>query len=264
MQRIQAIELEDLPWVPNAIRDGATDILDLLFDKLRFYQGVAQALPRLLAQTQHNQLIDLCSGGGGGTLSVVKSLPELKGVKLTFTDLYPNAAAIARITALANPRFSYCPESIDAFAVPASWQGVRTMSGALHHFPPVAIEKLLASLIAQQQSFVFFDVAAAGFIRRLPFWVLWPSILFNFVMALFIPLVMGLVARPWRWDRFFFIYVLPIIPLLFAWDGTVSALRAYEPDELLALARNLPGAKDYVWEAKRVKSALYFMGYPRR
>ena len=49
-------------------------------------------------------------------------------------------------------------------------------------------------------------------------------------------------------SRLLLTYVLPVIPLLVAWDGTASALRAYTPQELLALAASVPGAERYTWE----------------
>lgn len=80
-----------------------------------------------------------------------------------------------------------------------------------------------------------------------------------FVVALALtPLV-----RPFRLSRLFWTYVLPAIPLLFAWDGTVSALRAYTPEELLELARSVPGGNAYTWQAERTGKSLYLTGHPR-
>jgi hypothetical protein len=46
-------------------------------------------------------------------------------------------------------------------------------------------------------------------------------------------------------------YALPLAPAVFAWDGSVSALRTYTPDELLALAQSIE-SQEYIWEAGRV------------
>ena len=71
------------------------------------------------------------------------------------------------------------------------------------------------------------------------------------------------LVRPFRWSRVLLTYVLPVIPLLVGWDGTVSALRAYTPEELLALAASVPGAEHYSWDAGRAGAALYLTGMPR-
>lgn len=50
----------------------------------------------------------------------------------------------------------------------------------------------------------------------------------------------------------------------FAWDGTVSALRAYTPEELLALAASVPGGEHYRSEAGRAGSSLFLTGHEPR
>jgi hypothetical protein len=41
--------------------------------------------------------------------------------------------------------------------------------------------------------------------------------------------------RPFLWKRLLFTYPLPCVPMICLWDGFVSQLRAYTPDELRAL-----------------------------
>lgn len=54
----------------------------------------------------------------------------------------------------------------------------------------------------------------------------------NFVIAFFItPL-----TRPMSWQQLVFTYLIPVIPLFFAWDGSVSSARPYalrDMDKLL-------------------------------
>ena len=76
----------------------------------------------------------------------------------------------------------------------------------------------------------------------------------NFAMILPLVFVMVPFVRPLKASRLGFTYLIPLIPLLYAWDGTVSALRAYTPEELVALARQAPGAAGYRWEAGRAGS----------
>ena len=45
-------------------------------------------------------------------------------------------------------------------------------------------------------------------------------------------------------------YVLPVSQAMFAWDGSISTLRTYTADELLALARSVTIA-GYEWDAGR-------------
>jgi hypothetical protein len=63
------------------------------------------------------------------------------------------------------------------------------------------------------------------------------------VAAIFLmPLVVLLVTpmiRPFRWSRLFWTYLVPAVPFLVLFDGVVSCLRTYTPDELRELTRGL-------------------------
>lgn len=264
MRRIQLFEFEDFERVPSAIRDGGTDLLDFGFDRLGFYDAVAPKLIALLDETRATRVIDLCSGGGGGTLQMRRAVRESGNeVEFVLSDLHPNQAGIARVAALGDPLTRYRAEPVDAMTAGGELDGVRTMSSALHHFPPDTVRTLIAATVARREPLAFFDVAASPAVRRMP--------------APFVPLLFGVNAslllvasllgtpfvRPFRPSRLLLTYLLPLIPLLVAWDGTVSARRAYSPDELLELARSVPGADAYRWDAGIGGNALYLTGVPR-
>lgn len=264
MRRVQLVELEDLPWVPAAIRDGGTDLLDFGFERVGFYRGVVPKLAALLDATGSTQVIDVCSGGGGALHAIRALRAEGRAdVRCVLTDRYPNESGRARVEREGDPRLSYRPDPIDALAVPPELDGVRTMWGALHHFPPAAVTRLVAGVVADGRPLAFFDVAASPALRRLPI-VLAPLAMAVNMLALFVgSLFMVPFVRPLRASRWALTYLVPLIPSLVAWDGTVSALRAYAPEELLAIARSVPGADGYEWDAGVAGSALYFTGRPR-
>jgi hypothetical protein len=263
MRRLHLFELEDFDWVPRAIRDGGTDLLDHGFDRMGFYDGVAPQLLAALETTGARRIVDLCSGGGGGTLQMRRKVRAAGNqVEVLFSDRNPNEAGIARVHALGDPATRYRAEPVDAMRGGGELEGMRTMSGALHHFTPEAVRGLIAGIVAQRAPLAFFDVAASPAIRKLPI-VLAPLAMSVNMLMLFIgSLLLVPLVRPFRWSRLFFTYVVPAIPLLVAWDGTVSALRAYTPDELLELARSVPGAEGYRWQAGVAGKALYLVGTP--
>ena len=264
MRRLHFVELEDLPWVPTSIRDGGTDILDLLFAAIGFYRPMVARLQAFIAATGERELVDLCSGGGGGALAMWSLLDEeaKRGLRLTLTDRFPSAAAIARVQALADPRVHYHSEPVDALAATGALPGIRTMFSALHHFRPEAVQRLIQAAIDDRAPIALFDVAASPALRRVPL-ALAPIVgLVNAAFLLPLPLLLTPFVRPFRWSRLAWTYLLPAIPILFGWDGTVSAMRAYTPEELLALARALPGADGYTWEAARAGLGCCLLGAP--
>lgn len=141
--------------------------------------------------------------------------------------------------------------------------GLRTMSGALHHFGPAAVVQILSAVVAARQPLCVVDVAASPAVRRLPWPVALPAVAINAAMLVVVALAVTPFVRPVRASPLVLTYLLPLIPLVFAWDGTVSALRAYSPDELLTLAARVPGSAGYTWDAGRRGPLLYLTGLPR-
>jgi hypothetical protein len=264
LRRVHLFELEDFAWFPKPVRDGGTDVLDLLFARVGFYRALVPRLVSLLEGTGERQLVDLGSGGGGGALAMRAHLREQgrDDLALLLTDRYPNTAAAARVRGLGDAAVRWHPEPVDAFHVPPGLPGIRTMYTALHHFRPADVQRLIQAAVDDGVPLAFFDVAAPPVLRKLPL-VLVPLLAVPNMLMVFL-VALGLVpfVRPFRWSRVLLTYVVPAIPLLFAWDGMVSGLRAYTPEELLALARAVKGSEGYVWEATRGGLGLCLIGRP--
>jgi hypothetical protein len=62
--------------------------------------------------------------------------------------------------------------------------------------------------------------------------------------------------------RAIFTYLIPVAPLIFAWDGFVSCLRTYSPEELQELISDL-GDDCYSWEIGQIEGALQLFGHYR-
>jgi hypothetical protein len=265
VQRVHLVELEDLPWFPRPIRDGGTDVLDLMFAVMGFYRALVPELVALMEVTGTRRLVDLCSGGGGGAMAMRALLREQghEDLELVLTDRYPNAAAAERVRALGDPGVRWHTEPVDAFHVPPGLPtGIRTMYSALHHFRPQDVQRLIQTAVDDRVPLALFDGAIPPVVRKVP-GVLMP--LFVVPNALWLSAVsLALVpfVRPFRVARMLLTYAVPAIPLLFAWDGTVSLLRMYTPEELLALAHAVRGSEGYVWKAERGGPALCLTGYP--
>jgi hypothetical protein len=82
-------------------------------------------------------------------------------------------------------------------------------------------------------------------------------------------LVLTPAIRPFRWSRLLWTYLLPVLPLAILFDGVVSCLRVYTPDEMLAMGREV-GGDEYEWEAGFERPAgsplpiPYLIGMPRQ
>jgi hypothetical protein len=265
MRRVHLFEWEDQPWLPTVFRDFITD-------HLRYTQNecmrrpvnvaIAQRLKSLLERVGTLRLVDLCAGAGGPLVNIRSILADEMGcpVDILLTDLYPNVAAFRRLEAESDGLIRGRYESTSALDVPAKLEGVRTLFTALHHFRPEQVQRVLADAVTKDASIAVFEplertVQMAGLVGIM-------SLGRGFTHT---PSVGRLTL-----SRFFFTYVCPLAPAMFAWDGMVSALRTYTPEELLALAHSVTTGS-YVWEAGRfgVSGAYgrmpttYLVGRPR-
>ncbi len=267
MKRRQLLEIHEQPWCPAEIRDGATDCLRAIANLTQQYRFVLPLLEKVLMAGGSRQIVDLCSGGAGPWLSLAPRLQRRSGrsTPVLLTDLFPNRQSSenensesgdskmggrpANVTFVATP--------VDATQLPADMPGLRTLFTAFHHFEPATAQAILQNAVDQKQPIAIFEQT------RRSIWAL--------PVMLLLPLLAWLVTpflRPRHWSRFFWTYIIPIIPAVLCFDGIVSCLRTYEPDELRALTEQLHGDA-YTWESGRVRSPLspigvtYLLGWTR-
>ena len=80
-------------------------------------------------------------------------------------------------------------------------------------------------------------------------------------------LVMTPFVKPLKVSQLFFTYIIPVIPLVYAWDGQASVKRTYTFEDIQKLLGDSK-TQDYNWEidtAKRSngkKVGYCILGYP--
>lgn len=247
MKRIQLFEFEDLKWFPDFLRVPMTNYLVALHKKFQTAPVIAQQLQELLHKTNSNEVIDLCSGGGGPMELVYEELTKKEGfeeLKIRLTDLYPNAEAAERINHK-HQSLHYVTDKIDATNVQGKSHVVRTMICSLHHMPPSVAKNILKDAQSKQQAILVFELSDNSIP---PIWLWWISIPIGFIMTLFFTFF----VRPLTWKQLVFTYLLPILPLTIAWDGAVSNARTYTRNDFETLVSDMK-SQDYSWEYTTVK-----------
>jgi hypothetical protein len=256
--RLQLLELEDQPWLPAAIRDGATDFLETSQRVIGAAKLTAPRVRRALEASGERAIVDLASGGGGPALRVRQRLAEEGlAVDLVLTDRYPNRTAFEHATSRDGGPVSCRFDPVDARHVARDLPGLRTLFNALHHFEPENARAILADAVEARRPVAVFELSdrsALGLVSMtlVPLWVL-----------LLTPL-----ARPFRWSRLLLTYLLPAIPFVCLWDGVVSQLRTYLPAELLELAAAADPDASFAWQAGPLRGAAprgsFLIGVPRQ
>ena len=256
--RVHLFELEDQPWFPSIIRDLATDYLQFVESKATLHRPVVPLLADALRSSGAMRVIDLCAGGGGPVIALRQDLARA-GVDVPFvlTDKYPNLPAFSAL-AREYPGISGHPSPVDATNVPLELTGFRTMFNAFHHFRPSDAKAVLRSAVDARQPIGVFEIPERTI----------GMILITVIMAPLMVLLTAPLIRPFRWSRLLFTYLLPLVPLTCLWDGFVSMLRAYTPEELEDLAAS-HGDVSYAWTAGKVKvdrstaHLTWLIGLPR-
>src|SRR4029453_17155878 len=96
--RFHLLELEDQPWFPRVARHLATDYLQFIQTRFRLDRAMRPLVRRVLDESRTTRIVDLCSGGSGPLLLLVKDLAaDGVPVRATLTDLFPNVPAFEQI-----------------------------------------------------------------------------------------------------------------------------------------------------------------------
>jgi len=258
MARLHLFEFHDQSWVPAVWREALTDFMAFFAVSFDVYRPLWPRFEALVRATGATRVVDLCSGGSGPAKALRKRvrLSDGRAPQLLLTDKYPHVEAFERVRRACGEGVDFSQDSVDATDVPSSLSGFRTLFASFHHFRPEAARRILADAAAKGQGIAVFEYTERNFLV----WGL-PLLLTPLFVWIITPF-----ALPFRWRYLLWVNLLPVVPLIGAWDGFVSCLRTYAPGELRALADSC-AAEGYTWEAGRVRSfgacrVTYLFGYP--
>jgi hypothetical protein len=259
MARIHLFEISDQAWFPDVMRTALMGRLEFVARIGGHGEPIAEILSRAVDHSRTKQILDLGSGAGGPMVAAFQILySERDDLELTLSDLYPNSEALAHAARSLPGAISVCESPIDASHVPPSRTGLRTLVNVFHHFRPAAARAILQDAVDAHQPILIVEL-----LRRHPLIVL--LTLFSWIgVLLTLPLI-----RPFRWSWLLWTYVIPVIPLAFTWDATISALRTYSEDELRRMVSSVDRHESYEWRFEQLWlspspiSSLALLGTPR-
>ena len=242
MRRIQFIELHEQAWFPSSLRADVTDALQFGFNLLHAYAPIVPLLQNVIDSTGNGtnarqsstteSIVDMCSGGGGPWLDLARQLrcrdagESSAGLQIWLTDKYPNLEAFQSVSASSDHHITFYPEPVDAMKVPGALKGLRTMFTSFHHFSPEDARAILQNAIDAGESIGIFEATKRA------------------------PSTIGLIFAG----------------ILLLFDGVVSCLRTYRPQELREMVEKLTSCQ-YQWEIGELATGkmpvTYLIGYPK-
>ncbi|MCW5514995.1 hypothetical protein J1G40_01985 [Muriicola sp. Z0-33] len=266
MKRIQLFEFEDFNWFPDWLRTCMTNLIVLLQRMLGTSEVLAKLIANVLKNQGISQITDLGSGSGGvmpDVLQILKEDSELNEVRLVMTDLYPNASILKKFNENKDDSISYDPSSVDATNFSSAPEGLKTMVNSFHHMPPDKARKILASAQEHKQPLLIYELGD----NKLPVLLWWFLLPVSLIILMIMVLFMTPFVKPLTWQQLVFTYLIPIIPVCYAWDGQASLPRIYSLKDMEILLSEL-NPQNYVWTkgyAKKnsKKQGIYVMGLPK-
>lgn len=266
IRRRQLFELHDFGWWPSSLRWFLTELLALTwtFPWIRWKIGGERVIPSFAdlayqvlepeikrvvssaidqptqegSDSKHAAIIDLCSGTGGPWRGLIQRVAPAR-VDVILTDLYP-PSTIPPIQEVNGSTVRQYPSPVDATAVPGELTGLRTMFNCFHHFTPELAAAIIRDVVQKNERVVVVDTAQRTFAQFIG------AGLLMFPAAFLVPIRH---FRQTPWYLFPLTYLIPVAPLVCAFDGMISCARGYKADELLAIAAAADVGNQYRWTA---------------
>jgi hypothetical protein len=261
MRRIHLFEFTDLPWYPQTFRRIQTDYLQFAATLGSGHKNLIPLFARAMQHAKTSEIVDLCSGGTGPWLRLQEQFQQAGlSVSVKLTDKFPNPQVIQKWSETSRQGIEYLAEPVDATKVPHHLKGMRTLFEGFHHFRPERAKSILQDAVDNKVALGIFEASL-----KPPFGAL--LLLLAPLMTLASYLLMTPFIMPRTLSRFFWTYLIPIVPLATCWDGIISLLRIYSVQELKELTDPIQST-DYIWEAGQASTGTpifvftYLLGYP--
>ena len=266
MKRIQLFEFEDFSWFPGWLRICMTNLIVILQKMIGIPEVLSGLIANVLRKKNLLNIVDLGSGSGGVMPEVMESLrndQNLKNIQMVLTDLYPNQEMYKKYNINRNDQISYLETSVDATNIANAPEGLKTMINSFHHMPPKKARAILESAQRTNQPLLIYEMG----VNNIPLLIWWLFLPISLIILIIMVLFMTPFVKPLTWRQIVFTYLIPIIPVCYAWDGQASLPRMYTLKDLDVLLEGL-GSDNYTWEkgyAKKKngkKQGTYLLGLP--
>ena len=266
MKRIQLFEFEDFSWFPTWLRTCMTNLIMVLHKMIGISDVLANLLADVLKKNNLTKIIDLGSGSGGPMPETIMKIRERHGleeVQLVMTDLFPDLKTVQKFNQDTDDYIIYQETSVDAMNMVSAPNSLMTMMNSFHHMPPKGARKILELAQKNAQPILIYEMAE----NKMPLIIWWFLLPISLVMLMIMVLFMTPFVRPMTWQQLVFTYLIPIIPICYAWDGQVSMPRMYSFKDLDILLEGLHN-ENYSWQKGHAnkkngkKMGTYLIGLP--
>lgn len=223
MRAFYLFEFCDQTWIPNGARECLYETMDACNSGLRsFNRDVAMTVIRIAEEHQLTKVVELGAGRGPVTKELVKHAAT-KRMRLVVCDLIPNVEEYRKLEASYPDQVFPVYSPVDLTQSQKSLNdAVLVLAGVMHHIPFELRPSVIGSLSQTNSRVAIFE----------PLLRTWLSIFLAtlaFFPAFFLPITF--LRRPGKFRRILWCWLIPIVPIMFTWDGVTSCLRQWTMKE---------------------------------
>lgn len=266
MKRVQLFEFEDFTWFPSTFRSTMTKLIVVMHKLLGTKEVIASLITEVRKRNNFSKIVDLGSGSGGIMPMVINYLNESakeNEIELLLTDLHPNKEFVAQFNNKNYKNIVYSNSSLDAANYTNKSNDLKTMMNSFHHMQPKMARNILKNAQENEQPILIYEMAE----NKMPF-LIWLLLLpISLTILVLMTFFLLPFVKPLNWKDVLFTYIIPLVPLFYAWDGQASMPRMYSfkdvKEELLPVA-----TENYKWEINVAKKengkslGYYVLGLP--
>lgn len=231
MRAFYLFEFCDQTWIPRGARECLYEIMDACNSGLRsFNREVALTAIRIAHEHHLTKIVELGAGRGPVTNELVKH-DATQGMRLVTCDLVPNVEEYRKLETNHPDRVFPIYSPVDLTQTQESLNdAVLILAGVMHHIPFELRRAVIGSLTETNSQVAIFE-------PLLRTWLSMFLATLSFFPAIFLPITF--FGRPGKLRRILWCWLVPIVPLMFVWDGVTSCLRQWTVKEWQAAFADL-------------------------
>ena len=227
--RLHLFEFNDSPRAPEFLRDAIIEALGRTLERGGILAGLVPHVVDFVRRAGTDRLLDIGAGSGAPAAIILDAMraAEAELPHIVLTDLFPRPDTWQALTTRHPDHLSFIADPVDATSIPehVSRGHARMIINVFHHFAPPLARAVIRDAVQASSPMLIAECFGRNPLGFAPF------------APHGIPAVLGnpLYARRHRGLRALFTWGLPVIPVIGTYDGLVSTLRCYTPDELRAM-----------------------------
>lgn len=223
--RLFLSEFMDQRWLPPSLHATLRDVLGfhLRVTLSYYYVWAARHALRRAREAGVRDIAEIGAGSAGFSEALAGLIRAEGGdIRVHVSDLHPQPERYRALEQLFPGILTAAAEPVDFVARQADFGGALVVLSAAFHHVPYAERPHMLRAMAGRRVMVFESVT-----RNLASMA---GCAVGFLPALATPLYF-LGTPIGRWRRFVWCWLIPVAPVMVAWDGVVSCLRCWTEDE---------------------------------